>query len=84
MDVLFNTRATEITVDENGRVNGVIATGETGNTVTLKANKGVVVATGGFAKNVELRQAFNIQWADLGESIKSTNPMRALPATLSR
>lgn len=73
VDVLFNTRATEITVDENGRVNGVIATGETGNTVTLKANKGVVVATGGFAKNVELRQAFNIQWADLGESIKSTN-----------
>lgn len=72
-EVLLNTRATEITVGEDGRVNGVIATGETGNTVTVKANNGVIVATGGFAKSVELRQAYNTQWADLGESIKSTN-----------
>lgn len=73
VEVLLNTRATEITVGEDGRVNGVIATGETGNTVTLKANNGVIVATGGFAKSVELRQAYNTQWADLGESIMSTN-----------
>ncbi|MDY2656116.1 MAG: flavocytochrome c [Candidatus Limiplasma sp.] len=73
VEVLLNTRATEITVGEDGRVNGVIATGETGNTVTVKANNGVIVATGGFAKSVELRQAYNTQWADLGESIKSTN-----------
>lgn len=73
VEVLLNTHATEITVGEDGRVNGVIATGETGNTVTVKANNGVIVATGGFAKSVELRQAYNTQWADLGESIKSTN-----------
>ena len=73
VEVLLNTKAEEITVGEDGRVNGVIATGETGNTVTVKAKNGVVVATGGFAKNVELRQAYNTQWATLGEQIKSTN-----------
>lgn len=41
--------------------------------MTVKASKGVVVATGGFAANVELRSAYNTQWADLGDSIKSTN-----------
>lgn len=73
VDVMLNTRATEILVDENGKACGVIATGETGNTVTVKASKGVIVATGGFAGSVELRSAFNSQWADLGPSIKSTN-----------
>lgn len=73
VDVMLNTRATEILVDENGKACGVVATGETGNTVTVKASKGVVVATGGFAANVELRSAYNTQWADLGDSIKSTN-----------
>ena len=72
IDVLLNTKAEEILVDENGLVSGVRATGETGNTVTVKA-KSVVVATGGFANSVELRQAYNIQWADLGAEIKSTN-----------
>ena len=73
VDVMLNTRATEILVDENGKACGVVATGETGNTVTVKASKGVVVATGGFAANVELRSAYNTQWADLGDSIKTTN-----------
>ena len=54
VDVMLNTRATEILVDENGKACGV-------------------VATGGFAANVELRSAYNTQWADLGDSIKSTN-----------
>ncbi len=73
VDVMLNTCATEILVDENGKACGVVATGETGNTVTVKASKGVVVATGGFAANVELRSAYNTQWADLGDSIKTTN-----------
>ncbi len=73
IEVRLNTRAEEFLTDESGRVVGVRCTGETGNTVTVKANKGVVCATGGFSRNVELRQAFNIQWADLGPSIPSTN-----------
>ena len=73
VDVMLNTKANELLVNENGRVCGVVATGETGNTVTVKAHNGVVMATGGFAASVELRSAFNTQWADLGASIKSTN-----------
>ena len=73
VDVMLNTCANELMVDESGRVCGVVATGETGNTVTVKAHNGVVMATGGFAASVELRSAFNTQWADLGASIKSTN-----------
>ena len=73
VDVMLNTCANELMVDESGRVCGVVATGETGNTVTVKAHNGVVMATGGFAASVELRSAFNTQWADLGDSIKSTN-----------
>ena len=73
VDVMLNTKANELLVNENGRVCGVVATGETGNTVTVKARNGVIMATGGFAASVELRSAFNTQWADLGATIKSTN-----------
>lgn len=73
IQVILQTKAEKLTKDDNGRVNGVICTGPTGNTVTLKANKGVVMATGGFSANVGMRQLYNTQWADLGEHIKTTN-----------
>ncbi len=73
IELMLNTKADELLVDEFGRVIGVKATGETGNTVTVLANKGVVMAAGGFGASVELRQAFNTQWADLGASIPTTN-----------
>lgn len=73
IDLMLNTKAEEILTDESGKAVGIVATGETGNKVTLHANKGVIVATGGFGKNVELRQQVNKQWPDLGEKIKSTN-----------
>ncbi len=73
VEIMFNTRATDFVV-ENGKVTGVIATGETGNKVTLTAKKGVVLATGGFAANVEMRQKYNKAWSTLDDSIKSTNP----------
>lgn len=72
IEVLLNTTATELIV-EDGKVTGVIATGETGNTITLKAAKGVVLATGGFSANVELRQKYNTTWENLDASIKTTN-----------
>lgn len=73
IELMLNTRAEELIRDENGRVTGVIATGATGNKVTALAGKGVVMAAGGFGRNVAMRQAFNTQWADLGEQIPSTN-----------
>lgn len=73
IDLMLNTKAEELIQDENGRISGVICTGQTGNKITLNANKGVVIATGGFARNVELRQAYNIQWGPLDSSVPSTN-----------
>lgn len=71
--LMLDTKAEEITTDENGRVNGIVCTGKTGNTITISANNGVVVATGGFSKNVEMRQVFDSIWGGLDESIPSTN-----------
>lgn len=72
IDLYLETTAKEFIV-EDGKVVGVIAEGKTGNKITLYANKGVVLATGGFGKNVEMRQEYNTLWANLDESIKSTN-----------
>ncbi|WP_312641488.1 flavocytochrome c [Hydrogenoanaerobacterium sp.] len=72
IEVMLNTKATELIV-KDGRVSGVIAEGETGNKVTLNAKNGVVMATGGFAGNVEMRQKYNTKWATLDDSVKSTN-----------
>lgn len=39
----------------------------------LKADKGVVIATGGFSANVEMREKYNTVWEYLGETIPTTN-----------
>ena len=73
IEVMLNTTATDLILDEAGRVTGVTATGKTGNLITVTANKGVIIATGGFSRNIELRHAYNSQWADLGPQVPSTN-----------
>lgn len=73
--MVYNTTADALIV-ENDAVRGVTCTGQTGNKVTVKANNGVVLATGGFSRNVELREAGNAvnkKWPTLDESIPSTN-----------
>lgn len=73
--VIYNTKAEHL-ISEDGVVTGVVCTGETGNTVTVKANNGVVLATGGFGQNVEMREKYNAeanQWPTLDETIPSTN-----------
>ncbi len=73
IEILLNTKANELIVDETGRVTGVTATGQTGNTITFNAKKAVVLATGGFGKNVEMRMKYDTIWGNLGESVQSTN-----------
>lgn len=70
--IMLETKAEHIIMDK-GRAAGVIATGPSGNKVTLYAKKGVVIATGGFSKNIEMRQKYNTQWKTLDASIPSTN-----------
>lgn len=71
---LINTVGNELITDGD-KVVGVLATGKTGNKITLHANNGVVLATGGFAGNVELRQKYceGEKWPDLGPDLKTTN-----------
>ncbi|GJN65429.1 flavocytochrome c [Faecalibacterium gallinarum] len=52
VEILFNTTANEILTDDNGAAVGVVATGKSGETVTVNA-KAVVLATGGFGANLE-------------------------------
>lgn len=73
--ILYETTANELIV-EDGVVVGVVSTGKTGNKVTVKANNGVVVATGGFGQNIEMREKYNAidnKWPTLDASIPSTN-----------
>lgn len=73
--MVYNTTANELIV-ENGVVTGVRCSGKTGNTITVKAQNGVVLATGGFGQNVEMRVKYNEiskKWPTLDASIPSTN-----------
>ena len=72
IDLMLNTKAEKILVNDLGAACGIVCTGETGNTITINA-KSVVVATGGFAKNVELRMAYDAIWGTLDASVLSTN-----------
>ncbi|MBR5560316.1 MAG: FAD-dependent oxidoreductase [Clostridia bacterium] len=60
-------------IAENGRVVGVKGTATDGTPFEYRANKGVILATGGFGANVEMRQRFNTFWANLDETVPTTN-----------
>ncbi len=75
VEIMMEVSGKSIVVDDTGRVTGVIAEGKDGNAVTLTANKGVIITTGGFAANVEMRQQYceGEKWPDLGSSLISSN-----------
>ena len=58
---------------ENGRVVGAKGTAADGTPFEFRANKSVILATGGFGANVEMRQRFNKFWANLDETVPTTN-----------
>lgn len=66
--ILLNTKAEDL-IEENGRIVGVRASTEAGN-FKLRADKGVVLASGGFAANIEMRKKYNPL---LDEKTKTTN-----------
>ena len=69
-----STTAKSIVKDESGKVVGATAEDVNGNTYTFTANKGVVLATGGFAANAKMAQAYNTsgKWGDLSK-VKTPN-----------
>lgn len=72
VDLYLETKAEEL-IMEDGRVTGAILTNAKGDKVTVKASKGVIMATGGFSANVEMRVKYNGQWSDIGETMKTNN-----------
>lgn len=71
--IKLNMKANEL-IQENGKVVGVKATSKSGKEITFHAKKGVVLASGGFGSNVEMRKRFNPEY---GEKYKSTNSVGA-------
>jgi 3-oxosteroid 1-dehydrogenase len=57
VDIRLSHRVQRLAI-EDGRVIGVEATTPTGETVRLRARKGVVFATGGFTHDAEMRRGF--------------------------
>ncbi len=62
-------------ITDGDRVVGVSAVDGSGNTITLHAKKDVILATGGFAANVEMRVKYcqGEKWPDLGPNLKTSN-----------
>lgn len=72
VDVYFNSKAENL-ITKDDRVVGAIITNALGEKVTVLAKKGVVLATGGFGANIDMRVRYNKHWADLSENIKTNN-----------
>ncbi|TCZ77735.1 flavocytochrome c [Paenibacillus albiflavus] len=57
-------KAEKLLTDANGKVTGVEATSGAGQKITFNASKGVIIASGGFGSNVEMRVKYNPELDD--------------------
>ena len=71
-EVVLEHKVEEL-IMENGRVVGAKGTATDGTPFEFRANKSVILATGGFGANVEMRQRFNKFWANLDGTVPTTN-----------
>ena len=71
---VLSTTADSLIKDDEGKIVGATGTDKDGNTYTFHANKGVVLATGGFSANSKMAQEYNTsgKWNDLS-GVKTTN-----------
>ncbi|MTI69284.1 MAG: flavocytochrome c [Firmicutes bacterium] len=68
--VKTHTKAEDLIENEEGKVTGVKAVNSLGQDLTFNANKGVVIASGGFAGNVDMRTEYR---PELDENVGTTN-----------
>lgn len=69
----MQTEATELVKDDTGKVSGVNAVHKNGANYRFNAANGVILSTGGFGANVEMREKYNTSWPTLDSSIPTTN-----------
>lgn len=67
--ILLNTKAVSLITDNGGKVIGVEAEGKDAN-YTFNTNKAVIIASGGFGSNIEMRVKYN---PEIDKTILSTN-----------
>lgn len=72
VEIMLDTAGKELIVD-GGKVVGVKAETTKGASVTLHANSGVVLATGGFSANAPMVVEYNNYWPGLSDTMPSTN-----------
>ena len=70
VQILFETRGTELMTDENNAVIGVRAEKSDGTKLTVNAAKGVILATGGFGGDLDKVREIR---SDIPETIKTTS-----------
>lgn len=72
--IMYRTTATELIKDAKGKVIGVKAVKYDGTQVEITAKKGVILATGGYASNIDMVLKTNKYWnsKDLTSSLKTT------------
>ena len=72
VEIMTETPGEELIV-EDGKVVGVVARDSKGTEYRIKANKGVVLATGGFAANMDMVKKYNTMWEDIEDVTATTN-----------
>ncbi|MGF1688050.1 flavocytochrome c [Photobacterium japonica] len=70
--IITDTRATDLIV-EDGKVVGINAVQANGTKLVLRANYGVVMASGGFGANTQMIKKYNTYWKEIADDIKTTN-----------
>lgn len=71
IEIMLETAGTEL-ITQDGRVVGVVAQ-SADKEYHIYAEKGVVLATGGFAANIDMVMQYNTMWEGLSPDIKTTN-----------
>lgn len=71
--IYLQTEAKELIKNEEGKVSGVNAVHKNGANYKFNATKGVIIASGGFGANVEMREKYNKTWPTLNNTIPTTN-----------
>lgn len=75
-EIMLDSKVEELIMTD-GKCTGVKGTTTVGQPFEITANKGVIIATGGFGANVQMRQKYNKHWATLDESVATTNGPQA-------
>lgn len=72
--ILTSSPMTELMEDGNGKVIGIVAENKDGTTYHITADNGVILAAGGYAKNIEMVKETDGIWGELlYDGIISTN-----------